>query len=143
MRTGLTPRSAGSAPPSSREGGPLITNRYSGNDWIRNRGPLTGTGELGGGTNHLGDDHGYHEISLARGDRIDEGIKAEVADRAKHGRDMTMAKAPGDVKALLELCLWGLVHQYPAQLLYLVWWPTAQVRKRTGLDLAIFSIALS
>jgi hypothetical protein len=42
LQSTLLNGSAGSAPPSSREGGPLITNRYSGNDWIRNRGPLSG-----------------------------------------------------------------------------------------------------
>ena len=57
-------------------------------------------GELGGGLEDAGDDHGSDEVAQSAGDRVQEGIELEMAQAAQDGGDMAVREGAGDEEGI-------------------------------------------
>ena len=108
------------------------------------RGPQpTRQGELGGRLDHLGHDHGDHQVTRAGGDSVDELLETQVGKYPQHRGDMAVREAADDVEAPLQAGGGRPPLEHGCECVDLLLGPARQVGQRAVLDLAPLAVALA
>jgi hypothetical protein len=58
--------------------------------------------EFGSRIENAGDDHGDDEIAIAAGNRIEDGVQTEFAERSENGSDVAVRKGAGDAEGVRQ-----------------------------------------
>ena len=109
----------------------------------RGLGQAPGRGQLRGGLQDPGCDHGQHLVASRRGPGIDELLQAELLACPQHRGDVTVGQGADDVEGVLEAGHRGASLEQDAQSLDESGRPAGEVGEGALLDLAALAIGLA
>jgi len=99
-------------------------------------------GELRGGVEDAGGDHGDDEIAMAAGNRIEDGIELEIAQAPEDGRGVAVRKGAGDEERIGQGRAAGRerASQGQAESMDLMNGQMREIGEGAALDLAVFAV---